>query len=299
MTPALAPDHQNGFHGALREIPNSMDFAVLKPPAAEIASECAPAGLAEVLSPSQVNTWFTCGFRWWAKYGLQLPQVQGGNLALGKAFHAAIGANFRDKLETKKDLRTEGVIAIYKDEWAKQEEITEFDASEDKNELKECGGALVRKYMDEQAWKIQPKAVDLAVEGVIAGVPVRGFVDLLDADGRIIDLKTANKSPSKDVRPDYRMQVTSYARITPGACGHARLETVVRLKRDIKVTVQSFEITDADDRMIDTLYPLAQAGMRAGLYAPNRSSLLCARRYCSYWRECEREFGGQVKGGEE
>ena len=43
------------------------------------------------------------------------------------------------------------------------------------------------------------------------------------------------------------------------------------------------------------MYPMVQDGMRIGLYIPNRAGFLCSRRYCGYWRRCEREFGGAVK----
>jgi hypothetical protein len=34
------------------------------------------------------------------------------------------------------------------------------------------------------------------VQGDIAGVKVRGIVDLLDTDGRVLDFKTASKRPN-------------------------------------------------------------------------------------------------------
>ncbi len=44
-----------------------------------------------------------------------------------------------------------------------------------------------------------------------------------------------------------------------------------------------------------SIYPLVQEGMQSGLYFPNRQSLLCSRRQCAFWRECQREFGGSVR----
>jgi hypothetical protein len=38
----------------------------------------------------------------------------------------------------------------------------------------------------------------------------------------------------------------------------------------------------------------AQRSMRSELYMPNRLSLTCSRRHCAYWRNCEREWGGEV-----
>jgi hypothetical protein len=38
------------------------------------------------------------------------------------------------------------------------------------------------------------------------------------------------------------------------------------------------------------MYPLVQEAMRAGLYVPNRNSSLCSRKYCSFSKECERDW---------
>jgi hypothetical protein len=51
--------------------------------------------------------------------------------------------------------------------------------------------------------------------------------------------------------------------------------------------------------MTEKLYPLVREAMREGLYLPNRSSKLCSYRHCAFAAECEFEFGGRVKGGEE
>ena len=69
--------------------------------------------------------------------------------------------------------------------------------------------------MADAAPSIQPKAVDLPVEGVIAGVRVQGIVDLLDMEGRIIDFKTAARRPA-GITPEYHLQLTTYSMTTPG-----------------------------------------------------------------------------------
>jgi hypothetical protein len=50
--------------------------------------------------------------------------------------------------------------------------------------------------------------------GEIAGVSVRGWVDLLDLSGRIIDIKTSARKPA--IEPEYRFQIATYA---PAASG--------------------------------------------------------------------------------
>ena len=52
------------------------------------------------------------------------------------------------------------------------------------------GDAMLAVSMIQAAPSIQPAAVEMEVEGEIANVKVRGFIDLLDTSGRIIDCKT-------------------------------------------------------------------------------------------------------------
>lgn len=249
------------------------------------------------LSPSEVSAFLGCSARWDFKYRERLPDPKTGALALGIAFHAALKANFTEKLTTGRDLPLAGVKAVFNDAWADLLDDTEFREDEDPPELRECGEALLAKYMDEAAPRIQPAAVELPVSGAIAGVKVNGKIDLLDVDGRIIDTKTAAKKPSF-IDPDYRFQIATYKRLEPRASGEARLDTVTKTKT-VNLVPQTFRVNAADNQATQTLYPLALAGMRAGLYFPNRASHRCSRNQCPFWRRCEQQYGGIVKGGEE
>jgi hypothetical protein len=150
----------------------------------------------------------------------------------------------------------------------------------------------VAKYMDEAAPWIQPAAVEIEVAGEIGGVSVRGIVDLLDEEGRVVDVKTAARKPS-GVSPDYAFQLATYRQITPGASGEARLDTLVKTKT-VQLVQQAYTVGSQDLQATEVLYPLVQAGIANRLYFPNRQSLTCSRRNCAFWRHCEQEFGGIV-----
>jgi len=257
------------------------------PPSGSTSAE-----VAEILSPTQVRYFMDCQVRWWFKYRLKHPDLPNGNMALGRAVHAALTHNFAQKIETREDLPVAGVLALFRESWAEECRKTEFRDDEDPAELAACGGALVVKYLDEVAPRIDPAAVEIRVEGEIGGVRVQGWIDLLDTDGRIIDIKTAARKPSA-IEPDYRFQIATYAQLTPGASGEARLDTLVKTKTPAIVT-QDFTINEQDLLATRTLYPLAQRSMKSELHMPNRLSLSCSRRHCSYWRCCEREWGGAV-----
>jgi hypothetical protein len=91
----------------------------------------------------------------------------------------------------------------------------------------------------------------------------------------------------------YKFQVATYHRLTPGATGEGRIDTLVKTKSP-QLIQQSFAINDQELRATDTLYPLAQELMRGGVFVPNRQSMMCSRRNCAYWRHCEQKWGGEV-----
>jgi hypothetical protein len=57
---------------------------------------------------------------------------------------------------------------------------------------------------------------------------------------------------------------------------------------------QEYTIQPCDLEETERMYPLVQQAIRTGLFLPNRSSYMCSRKYCTFWRVCQREFGGEV-----
>jgi PD-(D/E)XK nuclease superfamily len=115
-----------------------------------------------------------CQMRWWFKYGLKVPDPATANMALGRAVHSSLGENFTQKMDIRADLPTEGVVTLFREAWSNEIEQTEFRDEEEPRELAATGEALVTKYMETIAPTIDPAAVELKVEGEIAGTKVRG-----------------------------------------------------------------------------------------------------------------------------
>ena len=246
----------------------------------------------DILSPSQVSSIMDCAYRWHAKRVLNIPEPPTANQILGRAVHAALAANFEQKCETKVDLPLAGVLAVYREAWAVLSEDTEFRDDENPNDLGKAGEALVAKYMEDAAPKIEPAAVEMRVEGVIAGVKVAGYIDLLDVEGCVIEIKTAKARPNS-IDPMHRFQVATYRQLTPLARGTGRIDTLVKTKSP-QLIQQAFSISGQELRAIQTIYPEAQNLMRGIVHLPNRQSMLCSRRHCAYWRHCEQKWGGEV-----
>ena len=252
----------------------------------------ATAAPGDTLSPSQVGCIMDCAYRWHAKHQLQMPEPPTSNQVLGRAVHAALAANFEQKCDSKADLPVLGVLAVYREAWAVLTEGLEFHDAEDPDELGKTGEALVAKYMEEAAPRIEPAAVEMRVEGVIAAVKVAGYIDLLDVHGCVIDIKTAKARPT-GIAPMHRFQVSTYRYLTNLAQGCGRIDTLVKTKSP-QLIQQTFAITEQELRAIHTIYPEAQALMRGSVHLPNRQSMLCSRRHCAFWRHCEEKWGGEV-----
>jgi RecB family exonuclease len=249
--------------------------------------------LAQILSPTQCATYIDCSARWWFKYGAELPDLKSGALAVGIASHDAWRANFAQKVESRKDLPTDEVIAEFRSAWDEQAQQARFARGENAMDLGAMAEALVQVYMEQVAPTIQPALVEVEVSGTIGGVPVRGRVDVIDVNGRIIDAKTAAKKPN-EIRPSYRFQQATYVQLAgEGANGECRLDTITKTKT-IAVHQQSFTIGDSDRTHLAKMYPLLQESMRSGLYVPNRSSYLCSKKHCPYADHCVDQYGGMV-----
>jgi RecB family exonuclease len=273
---------------------------LVTPPAADLTTarkaaiqNTAIEALGAVLSPTQVRTYLDCPARWWFKYGLGLPEPKTSWLAFGLAIHSALELNFRYRIETGGYLPPQSAALVFRHAWMEQRGETEFREDEDPEATGRMGERLIALYIEEVAPHIEPAAVEVDVQGEIAGVAVAGRVDLLDREGRLVDIKTAARRPAC-VSSDYAFQLATYRQITPGASGEARLDTLVKTQRP-QIVEHSYQIGEQDLRATTTLFPLVQEGMRSGLYHPNRQSMLCSRRHCPFWRECEQEFGGTVR----
>jgi RecB family exonuclease len=247
------------------QVPASPEPAPVRPlvPALRVLEPAPQPEAANVLSPTQVRTFLDCSAKWWFRYGLRLPEPKTSSLTLGTAVHEALAENFRQKIETREDLDVCGVTALFRQSWSRQTEEAVFQPDEDAGQLGLLGEQLVQKYMEEAAPSIDPAGVEFEVTGRIAGVSVRGIVDLMDVHGAVIDVKTAARKPS-GVSFDHALQLATYRSLSPHASGEARLDTLVKTKT-VQLVQHRYTVTDSDLQAARVLYPLVQDGIRSGL----------------------------------
>jgi putative RecB family exonuclease len=267
--------------------------------AAQVLTSIEDLPVAEVLSPSQVNQYLTCPARWGYKYISRLPEFRSGSLVRGTAVHRLTEMYYLLKMKLRAPQDTAAFVAEAIDGiWEEGCIDAAFAIDENPEELRAQTAELSAMYLTRVAPKIQPARIEQRVTGVIAGVPIQGYLDLLDASGTIHDTKTAARRPS-GVTSGYALQVATYAQITPECGGLVQLTTLVATHSP-QVIETPYEVSNADIRLTEQVYPAVQAAMQQGRVLPNRESNLCSRKYCSFWAQCEKDWGGTVKGqGEE
>jgi PD-(D/E)XK nuclease superfamily len=249
-------------------------------------------GIADVLTPVQVRVFSDCEMRWFYEHLLAVPDPPTASMALDGAIRAALITNFRHKLQCKEDLQTEAVVELFRRAWQKQQVAT-FCDDEHPDRIGGIGEELVRIYMRRAAPPIQPAAIEQrTMRGVLASVRIQAQFDILDEDGMIIAITTAQNAPSR-IDAMHRFELTTCYRLAHGASGVVRSDTLVHSENPRCVS-QVWEINEADIQLTNALYPLAQKAMRRGYYMPNRASVHCSRHQCPHWRRCEQDFGGVV-----
>ena len=78
--------------------------------------------------------------------------------------------------------------------------------------------------------------------------------------------------------------------------GLLRKQVVPYLGTDAMYSITRSGIHGLEEMGITYLGGYVEREMGDGIYTPRRGSPLCSRRYCGYWRECEREYGGRIPG---
>ena len=125
----------------------------------------------------------TCPAKWYFRYLIGLSEPTTGALALGKAFHGTLARNSRQKLSTGRDIEAEELREVFDEEWSLRSQTPALREMTMRMSL-----PLRVKYLSQLTWqkccssRIHD-AVKQTVQGEIAGVTVRGIVDLLEVGG--------------------------------------------------------------------------------------------------------------------
>jgi CRISPR/Cas system-associated exonuclease Cas4 (RecB family) len=166
-------------------------------------------------SYSRVSSYFFCPKKYEYRYVKEVPVPGKVELAFGIALHAALEANFAQKLETRKDLPVEKAHEVFRSELNKELERVPEDSLHGRTSslyLRSMGETFLEQFLKTRAPAIQPapRGVETPFKLPLpGGHELSGKMDLLDTDWVLHDFKTSSK-PYDPRRAD-RTQLVIYA----------------------------------------------------------------------------------------
>ena len=223
---------------------------------------------------------------WAARASVSSPN---GNMSLGKTIHKALHDNYRQKITSHQDLSVSDISDIFCEDWKTQARETAFAKGEKPGKLKDQGVELLKAYFEEVAPTIQPIDVEreFLVDTAKTGLPILGYIDLVDDRGCIIDHKTTKRSYPEDTA-EKDIQLTAYSMAYRAMYGTpdsgVRLDVMVRNKQP-KIQQLYGTRTEADIGRFLRLAEQLEKGINAGTFYPN-SSYMCGN--CGYQGMCEK-----------
>ncbi len=255
------------------------------------------------LSVSQVKLYLLCPLKYFYRYIQRLPAPPSSALTLGRAVHAALETNFRQKITTQQDLPLNHVTDAFSAAWDAEAKETLFDEDEKTGDVKDEGIRILGVYHSTVAPTIQPKAVEQSFELTFANVPYtfKGKIDLVDIHDTIIDHKTTKRAPTPaQVAQDLQLTAYSMAHQTTQGRPEAslRFDVMVRLPASLRSAqagtktpkILPFEThrQPRDHARFLKLLGYVAKGIHAGLFYPN-PNFTCSgcpyRKHCDAWQD--------------
>lgn len=228
------------------------------------------------LSVSQLNAFLMCPAKYRFRYVNQVePAFKSGALALGSAVHSTLDWLHRAWKEGKRPEK-ETLLRIFEaDLTAQFHDGTKIRGSA--GPLKDTGRGLLGIYLEETPAKAV-RAVELPFEvpivdpktGEELSAPLQGYVDLIEEDGALVEVKTASRKPDR-ASLALHLQVTAYSyaltriyRERP----RARLDVLLKTKEP-RLKRLPVERSEADDRRLFVVASEVLSAIDSGSFFPN------------------------------
>lgn len=252
------------------------------------------------LSPSSIDMFLRCGEQFRRRDILKESIPPGIAMLKGRAVHKAAEVNNRQKIESGVDLpesdlvdaaTTEFDTAIKADGLGLSVEENAIGATKVVGQAKDASVSLTRVYRRLVAPAISPVLVEefVRVELATASHDLLGKLDVVDAQGRVRDLKTSGRKKSQaDV--DESDQLTYYDMAVEKLTGKPSAGVVMDVLVETKVPdvqmLTSFR-TARDREVYLSKLNAVLGGIKAGIFLPaTPGHWVCTQKFCGYWNTC-------------
>lgn len=256
----------------------------------------------DTVSVSQLTLYLTCSLKYRFQYIDRLPRlIRSAPLALGSSMHAALEWLHKER-KAGRQPTLDQLLRVFDADWhAQLLEQDEAALEEPVDLITMKGKELLALYFHLPAKPVVDAELFFQIPlvnpatGEVLPIPLRGVIDLIEADDTLVELKTSQRRWNVESLPD-NLQLTTYSYAYRMLFGRpAREIRLVNLVRT-KTPVIEAHPTERNDRDHERLFHVSREvlkGVTAGVFLPNRGCWLC--RDCEYDADC-REWAGNEEG---
>jgi CRISPR/Cas system-associated exonuclease Cas4 (RecB family) len=203
--------------------------------------------LDEPVSASRLNLFHSCRLKFYFRYVLKISKPTSPALHVGKTVHAML-QEWSKRRWMGKPASSENLLEPFNEHWRSSllDDPVAFEENE-AEDAKAKAWALVEMYLRDTPIPLdeKPMGVEVSVERDLSehGLPsLRGVIDLVRADGRIVDFKTSATTPNlEQVLHRNEVQLTAYGLLYREATGER--ETGFELHHLVKTKVPKLVVT--------------------------------------------------------
>ncbi|HRZ15326.1 MAG TPA: PD-(D/E)XK nuclease family protein [Candidatus Omnitrophota bacterium] len=256
---------------------------------------------------SKISTYLRCPLQYYFRYVMKIKTPPTAPLTFGSAFHKAVEHNYRQKIDSKKDLKTKEVQDKFAADFEVGARDTIWQPDEDKSKMLDLGVLCVSVYHDDAVAQrfdsraispqVQPSMVEEEFEVNFENMakPMKGTIDLVDQNIVIRDTKTTARTPGPD-EAFKNFQLTTYTlgyKIKTGKMPKGiALDYVVKTKAPKVVTLKDQRSEEDIDALLNTIGKVEFA-IEHELWYPNPHNFMCGPKGCGNWEACQ--AGRKVK----
>lgn len=171
----------------------------------------------DALSVSQITLYLMCSLKYRFQYIDRLPRLtRAAPLALGSSVHAAVEWLHKERKAARQPTLDQ-LLRVFEADWHAQllgPETLSTDEEPDRLAFK--GKELLALYFQTPVKPIAEAELPFQVPlinpatGDILPIPLRGVIDLIEADGTVVEIKTSQRRWNVESIPD-NLQLTTYS----------------------------------------------------------------------------------------
>lgn len=269
------------------------------------------------LSISQVNMYLRCARQYKFRYIDDHKRPPGSSMALGSSGHAALEVTHHHLVDQEVPAPTEQLLDRFADKWTEISAFIEDWEGAEPGQLKDMGVALVRLYNTNVAPHVRPhvdannvRGIEKKFEVTVGGVPMLGYIDLIDANSDITmshtelenvrslmgpkwvaeDLRTAiadfkfTGKTMPQAMVDGSIQLTMYSLAT--GIHAVRFDQLIKTKIPKLKRATSIR-TRSDHLWLQRIVREVADAISKGVFPPcSPTEWVCSSKWCGFWGMC-------------